>query len=213
MTTVNYRQRSSSSLNLPSDHYREQFTATSSVVSAANIHRPQGLPRYPSLPTSPVMETLSGGVNTPLLGNHPSEYTPVYATPATPSNVVNSYDYHAAQLERFLEEYRSLQEQLSKMKETCDSLRHDATTPTTRASNTRSLVEPLNVNALAAVDDNPRSILKSNNNKPSSSTSPMGGGPSNTLQNQAAQQSGPAPPPYWVPRTSIRRFSGDFYQS
>ncbi|XP_057650909.1 uncharacterized protein LOC130890698 isoform X1 [Diorhabda carinulata] len=34
----------------------------------------------------------------------------------------NSYDYHAAQLERFLEEYRSLQKQLTKMKETCDNL-------------------------------------------------------------------------------------------
>ncbi|XP_072401448.1 uncharacterized protein kek3 isoform X1 [Diabrotica undecimpunctata] len=34
----------------------------------------------------------------------------------------NSYDYHAAQLERFLEEYRSLQKQLKKMKETCDNL-------------------------------------------------------------------------------------------
>lgn len=39
----------------------------------------------------------------------------------------NTYDYHAAQLERFLEEYRSLQKQLTKMKETCDNLRTDKT--------------------------------------------------------------------------------------
>lgn len=32
------------------------------------------------------------------------------------------YDYHTAQLERFLEEYRTLHSELSKMKETCDSL-------------------------------------------------------------------------------------------
>lgn len=34
----------------------------------------------------------------------------------------SSYDYHTAQLERFLEEYRTLHSELSKMKETCDSL-------------------------------------------------------------------------------------------
>ncbi|CAG9823014.1 unnamed protein product [Phaedon cochleariae] len=42
------------------------------------------------------------------------------ATSTTPN--ANSYDHHAAQLERFLEEYRSLQKQLTKMKETCDNL-------------------------------------------------------------------------------------------
>ncbi|CAG9858592.1 unnamed protein product [Phyllotreta striolata] len=41
-------------------------------------------------------------------------------TSTTPN--ANSYDYHAAQLERFLEEYRNLQKQLTKMKETCDNL-------------------------------------------------------------------------------------------
>ncbi|XP_044254311.1 peroxidasin-like protein [Tribolium madens] len=44
-------------------------------------------------------------------------------TSVTPN--ANSYDYHAAQLERFLEEYRSLQKQLTKMKETCDNLCQD----------------------------------------------------------------------------------------
>lgn len=33
------------------------------------------------------------------------------------------YDFHAAQLERFLEEYRTLQEELNRMKETCEGLR------------------------------------------------------------------------------------------
>ncbi|KAJ3631013.1 hypothetical protein MTP99_012170 [Tenebrio molitor] len=45
---------------------------------------------------------------------------------SSPTSInANSYDYHAAQLERFLEEYRSLQKQLTKMKETCDNLRQD----------------------------------------------------------------------------------------
>ncbi|KAI4463350.1 ig(immunoglobulin) and lrr(leucine rich repeat) domain [Holotrichia oblita] len=37
----------------------------------------------------------------------------------------SAYDYHAAQLERFLEEYRTLQKELTKMKETCDNLKTD----------------------------------------------------------------------------------------
>lgn len=214
VTSTNYRQRSSSSLNIPSEHYRESFTTTAAIVSGGaavaaigGMHRPQGLTRYPSLPSSP-LEPLCGA-NVPLLGNHHTDYQPVYATPATPSSVVNSYDYHAAQLERFLEEYRSLQEQLSKMKETCDSLRHDAT-PTSRATNTRSLVEPLNVSALSTPDDNPRSILKTN--KQPSSSSPLGAGPPATPSPQNPPP-GAAPPPYWVPRTTLRRYSGDFYQS
>ncbi|ENN78412.1 hypothetical protein HUJ04_011481 [Dendroctonus ponderosae] len=39
-----------------------------------------------------------------------------------PSTGSNPYDYHAAQLEKFLEEYRILQKQLTRMKETCDTI-------------------------------------------------------------------------------------------
>jgi len=102
------QQRSSSSLNLPSEVSR--LTSAAAIVSGgaavavANPHsKRKPLTRFPSLPTSPV-------------DNNLRDQPPVYATPATTSNVVNSYDYHAAQLERFLEEYRSLQQQLSKMK-------------------------------------------------------------------------------------------------
>lgn len=45
--------------------------------------------------------------------------------PSTVASSLNAYDYHAAQLERFLEEYRSLQKQLTKMKETCGALRNE----------------------------------------------------------------------------------------
>lgn len=48
----------------------------------------------------------------------------MHSPPSTATNI-NAYDYHAAQLERFLEEYRSLQKQLTKMKETCDTLRQE----------------------------------------------------------------------------------------
>lgn len=39
-----------------------------------------------------------------------------------PPTASNPYDYHAAQLEKFLEEYRVLQKQLTRMKETCDTI-------------------------------------------------------------------------------------------
>jgi hypothetical protein len=185
----NYRQRSSSSLNISSENYRDAFTP---VSSTGGPHRK--VCRFPSLPTSPVQSEVS----TPLLGH---QGAPVYATPATPSNVVSSYDYHAAQLERFLEEYRSLQQQLSKMKETCDTLRLDPS-PTSRPSNTRSLVEPLlDVTKLPGAEP----ALKT--------SSPITNvGPTSPLQPQNPP-SGSAPPPYWVPRTGLRRYSGDFYQS
>ncbi|GJQ86191.1 hypothetical protein Trydic_g12461 [Trypoxylus dichotomus] len=47
------------------------------------------------------------------------EISPPFA--CTPNT--SAYDYHAAQLERFLEEYRTLQKELTKMKESCDSLK------------------------------------------------------------------------------------------
>lgn len=78
----------------------------------------RGAWKYPSLPGSPVREhsrPVGPVTETPildLLGQRPVEYSSSSLT----------YDYHAAQLERFLQEYRSLQEQLNKMKQTCESI-------------------------------------------------------------------------------------------
>ncbi|KAF4528005.1 hypothetical protein B566_EDAN002188 [Ephemera danica] len=181
VSVSNYRQRSSSSLNISSENYRESFATISGAQRKAG--------RFPSLPTSPIQSEVS----TPLLGH---QGAPVYATPATPSNVVSSYDYHAAQLERFLEEYRSLQQQLNKMKETCDTLRIEPSTSTSRPSNTRSLVEPLlDVTKLPGAEP----VLK--NSSPIPSVSPSSNVPTSN------PPPGAAPPPYWVPRSSIRRYS------
>lgn len=77
------------------------------------------------LPSSSVSETPPN--STPLLDvtslENRIQYRPEVVL-NSPSNA-NAYDYHAAQLERFLEEYRSLQKQLTKMKESCDTLRHE----------------------------------------------------------------------------------------
>ncbi|KAL3267089.1 hypothetical protein HHI36_011229 [Cryptolaemus montrouzieri] len=65
---------------------------------------------------------------TPLLnvsGLENRQYKQGTFSPTSGTPNANSYDYHATQLERFLEEYRNLQKQLTKMKETCDNLRQD----------------------------------------------------------------------------------------
>lgn len=68
--------------------------------------------------------------STPLLDVNSLEnrirYRPEVVLNSPPSTTnINTYDYHAAQLERFLEEYRSLQKQLTKMKESCETMRHE----------------------------------------------------------------------------------------
>lgn len=40
----------------------------------------------------------------------------------TQTTQARQYEYHAQQLDRFLQEYRTLQDQLYKMKESCDSM-------------------------------------------------------------------------------------------
>ncbi|KAF5290401.1 hypothetical protein FQR65_LT11578 [Abscondita terminalis] len=79
-----------------------------------------------STPPSPIRETPNA---TPLLDlnaldNRVSYRRHIVSPSASPipTTIANTYDYHAAQLERFLEEYRNLQKELTKMKETCDSI-------------------------------------------------------------------------------------------
>lgn len=85
--------------------------------------------RCSNLPSSSVAETPPN--STPLLDINSLEnrvqFRPevLLRSPSATASNVNAYDYHAAQLERFLEEYRCLQKQLTKMKETCDTLRHE----------------------------------------------------------------------------------------
>ncbi|CAG9762505.1 unnamed protein product [Ceutorhynchus assimilis] len=62
----------------------------------------------------------------------------------------NPYDYHAAQLEKFLEEYRVLQKQLTKMKETCDSICQEQMrdkSPLSLATNPTSMSNSTNLNS------------------------------------------------------------------
>lgn len=110
--------RSSSFLNL---------TNTSSLTSKSHsLHHTHY--RNPSLPSSPNRDSkqiVFSPNATPLLDFATlTARNPVIGTPSpSTSTSASAYDYHAAQLDRFLEEYRNLQEQLCKMKETCDSIR------------------------------------------------------------------------------------------
>ncbi|XP_075225738.1 leucine-rich repeat, immunoglobulin-like domain-containing kekkon 3 protein [Lycorma delicatula] len=146
---VSIEERSCSTVNLNTStgvgRWRHPSLPTSPVLSE-DVSSAGASWRHPSLPVSPVL------TETPILNIlDPSIYSPSIAA--------TTYDYHAAQLERFLEEYRSLQEQLSKMKETCENMRLKEPAESSR------LVEPLSVQ-----EENPRSILKNKNKSQPSST-------------------------------------------
>lgn len=99
--------------------------------------------------------------STPLLEVSALESRVVYkkdfVSPSSVTPNANSYDYHAAQLEKFLEEYRTLQKQLTKMKETCDNLRQDHLQPS-----------PSSVSASTSNDDD---VLRNNPVSPNSNQS------------------------------------------
>ncbi|XP_045480186.1 uncharacterized protein LOC123684784 [Harmonia axyridis] len=115
-----YGSQESSTLRKFGDTYR--YTAnnlnrekiSNSYLNLCRVERPSAhLEQHKATP----LLNVSGLENRP---TRPEIFSPTSGTPNA-----NSYDYHATQLERFLEEYRCLQKQLTKMKETCDNLRHD----------------------------------------------------------------------------------------
>lgn len=187
-------QRSNSFLNL----------ASSSVIRGA-----------PSLPGSPASAT-------PLLeirGLPRSELARVPITVPNPSMPL-TYDYHAAQLERFLEEYRSLQEQLCKMKETCENMSGSRDRGGTSARFTDPMVFSNNCAVTPSSDDNnPRSILK---NKPSvavtaTSGSVTGGGSLSDAVSPLAISPGDLSGGMsaWTTNSMMKRLgnNGDFFRS
>lgn len=235
------QQRSSSSMNLASPAV-SSISAESSIASRVAVH-PSRTRKNPSLPTSPDLErpaastpTVSATPLLNLMGSNALGAGDLYpssplSASTVPSTAANTYDYHAAQLERFLEEYRSLQEQLCKMKETCDNIRQQdppgRAVPTPTPSISR-FVDPLSytsaVTTPSGSDDsnNPKSILKHKSSSvavtAASASSPIGVTATSPIALGAsggAVDYGSDLPPYWLPRnTLLRRFSGgDFYQS
>lgn len=95
------------------------------VSNKSNSYLNLSSTRQQSSPPSPIREIPS---STPLLDVNGLDNRVLYrrhivspSVSPVPTTIANSYDYHAAQLERFLEEYRSLQKELTKMKESCEN--------------------------------------------------------------------------------------------
>lgn len=184
----------------------------SSPNGGGKLHR-----RNPSLPSSPIKDPPIKVTNalspaaTPLLDfSSLQSRNAVISTPSpsTSTTTASAYDYHAAQLERFLEEYRNLQEQLCKMKETCDSIRKkEAPHRSSGIGQSVKSADPvmytaatLATNSPVLSDDvtaNPKGILKSHHKS--------------LIPGQ------PNPPPYWLHRNAIlKRLQDpqtDFFQS
>lgn len=61
----------------------------------------------------------------------------INANSVEPALASTTYDYHATQLERFLDEYRRLQSELTRMKETCEKLSREELTERLLSSRNR----------------------------------------------------------------------------
>ncbi|XP_061401868.1 uncharacterized protein LOC133337677 [Musca vetustissima] len=199
-------QRSNSFLNLVHSSSKNAL-ANAAGNKAAAIANAMGTRKNPSLPSSPVHDyqqqhqrSLSSAA-TPLLDfSTIASRTGVTNAPAgTPSGMsssmhcgantapVTAYDYHAAQLERFLEEYRNLQDQLCKMKETCDTIRKKEVPLRVGLGHSAHAADPVMYNAaLAAAASSPTT------------------NPKITLKTKATLPGQPPdPPPYWLHRNAM----------
>ncbi|KAM8717894.1 hypothetical protein ACLKA7_004572 [Drosophila subpalustris] len=164
-------QRANSFLNL-----------VQSGVHKGGLHT-HHLGHKPSLPSSPVQHQRSlSSAATPLL-----DFSALATRAAGPANSsVAAYDYHAAQLERFLEEYRNLQDQLCKMKETCDTIRKKETPLRVAIGQSAAqLADPVMYSAATA------------------SHSPKPPAPSTLKAKTLLPGQPPDPPPYWLHRNAM----------
>ncbi|XP_076030523.1 uncharacterized protein LOC143018871 [Oratosquilla oratoria] len=76
--------------------------------------------RHPSLPTSPVFEDRNAFGE--LLAARRADYLADASRILDPNDPYR-YEYHAAQLDKFLQEYKTLQQQLYRMKESCEKMK------------------------------------------------------------------------------------------
>ncbi|XP_067625966.1 uncharacterized protein kek3 [Eurosta solidaginis] len=162
--------------------------------------------RNPSLPSSPIHDTHQhqrsfSSAATPLLDfsiltsrtgvttagapNLPAVASSMH--PTTNTSGVAAYDYHAAQLERFLEEYRNLQDQLCKMKETCETIRKKEAPMRVSVGHSAQLADPVMFNAALTANNSPATTAKASTLKTKT-----------LLPGQP-----PDPPPYWLHRNAM----------
>lgn len=169
-----------------------------------------GAKRNPSLPSSPTKDAqkLFSPRETPLLDFTSLSRKQMIATPSpsTSTTPASAYDYHAAQLERFLEEYRSLQEQLCKMKETCENIRKKEAPLRGTMGHSAKFADPvmysaaLGATALSTAEETSTSKAKG------------------ILRNKTMLPGQPPdPPPYWLHRNAmlkrLQEPGNEFYNS
>lgn len=186
--------------------------------NSSNIHK-----RNPSLPSSPNKDAqkLFSPRETPLLDFNSLPQNEMIATlsPSTSSTTpAKAYDYHAAQLQRFLEEYRSLQEQLCKMKETCDSIRKkEAPLHSTMEQSVSKYADPVMystaLGATTTLSTSPGEATSVEVNSTAAAN------PKSILRSKASSLPGqpPDPPPYWLHRNvmlkRLQESGNEFYNS
>lgn len=178
-------------VNQKSNSYLNLVTTTSTRPSIPTNNK--------NLDSTPLLDV--SGLESRLELNRESLLSP------TNSSLVNTYDYHAAQLERFLEEYRTLQKQLNKMKQTCETIRQSEGDSTTKnLSNSRFIDPVLHNNVITPTsgsdDGNPKSILKKS---PASLT------PSSSSPGSSGILS-PLGSTHWSNRPQ-KRFEGGYYKT
>lgn len=180
------------------------------IAQTTNCHHK----RNPSLPSSPTKDTqkMFSPRETPLLDFTSLSRKQMIATPSpsTSTTPASAYDYHAAQLERFLEEYRSLQEQLCKMKETCESIRKKEAPLRGTMGHSAQFADPVMYSA--ALGAAAAALPESNE------TSAAAANPKSVLRSKALLPGQPPdPPPYWLHRNAmLKRLQDpgtDFYNS
>lgn len=242
--------RSSSFLNLANAPVSSKLHNSNNHMLNQQHHR-----RNPSLPSSPIRDNTLGSTSGSAVGggqlhhHKHSTFSPA-ATPlldfttltarntvigTTPSpstsTSASAYDYHAAQLERFLEEYRNLQDQLCKMKETCDSIRKKDNSSAAQALMHRSgllgqsakFADPVMFTTAAALNSSgsPVSLLTDDDTAAAAAAAGSGSAnPKGILKNKSfVPGQPPDPPPYWLHRNAILKrlqdpaAADDFFQS
>lgn len=210
LESANSRRMSEESyVNFPPVHLINQMSQSQSNCKTILT---QSRKQNPSLPTSPSKDvraqTAFGIGATPLLdfkqltSNLPGGGIDPMPSPSASTNATtNAYDYHAAQLERFLEEYRNLQKQLCKMKETCDSIRmkevptdrqHDGT-----LGQSVKCADPVMYSAATSLTGSPVKLMDEAIHSGSPASHRKG------LLKSANPRQPPDPPPYWLHRNAM----------
>lgn len=201
--------------NFDSSISSKQHRRSNSVINLSSTDKYSNK-QNPSLPSSPVQNAPLQLMNkslspsaTPLLDftsfqpycNNGIGVPPNNSIKSSYSNSSNTsndnYDFHTSQLEKFLAEYRNLQEQLFKMKKTCDTIKQQDNVKLHTPSSTHSLA-PLLFNSAAATLETPVQ------EQAAAVTTAAANNPKSILKHKKyIPGQPPDPPSYWLHRNAM----------